>query len=289
MKEKFRDIRFSAKSLVMIKTINEILDEYTAKDYRLTLRQVYYQLVARKFIPNIVSEYKKLSSLLTNARMNGLVDFDAIEDRLRTPRTPFACSNLSEGLWSLYRGYNRRRMENQEIYIEVWIEKDSLSSIAYAETKEYGIPLVVNRGYSSCSAMREAARRFAAAEKKGKKISILYLGDHDPSGLDMIRDIYKRLEEFCVYIEIIHVALSMDQIQEYDLPPDPAKLTDPRAQNYIYRFGNESWELDALKPEILSQIIKNEILDRIDKHLYETIIEAEKDDLKRLMEMIEDS
>jgi hypothetical protein len=281
MKEQFRQDKISSQKAEMISLINSILEDYAAQGYRLTLRQLYYQLVARDFIPNTVKEYAKLSDVCVTGRMNGLIDWDYIEDRIRRPFLQYSSDSIQDALEDTIHQYKLNRQEGQPYNIEVWTEKDAVSNILKRGTNFYHIKLMVNRGYSSCSAMFEASKRIT-----GDNI-ILYVGDHDPSGLDMLRDIEDRLKEFEVdEFEVIPVALTMEQIKKYNPPPNPAKITDPRAKRYILEHGEHSWELDALKPDVLYKILDDAILKYLDLTKFKKMLDQEKRDKKKLSQII---
>jgi len=176
--------------------INGIIEEYQEQGYVLTLRQLYYQLVSRDVVPNKQSEYSKLSTLLKEGRMAGIVDWEAIEDRLRKPSSPASFENPEEILKAAINQYALPRQAGQKTYVEVWVEKDALSGVLKRVTEKYHVPILVNRGYSSASAMFDSYQRFKDAHEEGKAVKILYLGDYDPSGMDMIRDIRERTLEF---------------------------------------------------------------------------------------------
>ncbi len=294
MKQQFRDIHLSTANMQRLHLINAILDEYHIQGYILTLRQLYYQLVSSDVIPNKPAEYNKLSALLREGRMGGYVDWDAIEDRLRRPDRPSFWNSPSEILDGCISQYRVDRMEGQENYIEVWVEKDALSGVLKRVTGKYGIPIVVNRGYSSCTAMFDAHNRFERAYRRGQIIRILYIGDFDPSGQDMIRDITARISEFNIgktgsnfgyEFHIESIALTMEQIQQYAPPPNPAKITDPRAADYIRRYGPTSWEVDALKPEVLNRILTSAIISNIDEQQYQRMLEIEQLDINELIKL----
>lgn len=291
-KETFREeLRLSAKNKSQLDMINEIIEEYKKDGYTLTLRQLYYQLVSRDVIPNRVQEYAKLSSLLVKGRMAGIVDWEAIEDRLRVPYRPYQVDDIPEAIQDTIDQYRLDRQEDQEVYIELWVEKDALSGVLKRITEHYHIRLMVNRGYSSCTAMHDAFKRIRRAEREGKNTYILYLGDHDASGLDMIRDIRDRLTEFGVSPEVIPIGLTMEQIKQYTPPPNPAKITDPRAKWYIQKFGNTSWEVDALTPQVLHQLVRDNVDDLIDSDLFNAKIKQEEKDkkkLEKLSDMVDD-
>jgi hypothetical protein len=352
MKIKFREIKLSPDNQVYLTQVNRIIIEYQAQGMPLTLRQLYYQLVSRGIIPNRLPEYSKLSKVLKEGRMSGVVDWDAIEDRLRSAEKPPSWGGPAEIIESAINSYAKHRMEGQENYIEVWVEKDALSGVLSIVTEEYHIPICVNRGYSSASAMFDSYKRFKRALEGGQKIVILYLGDYDPSGVDMIRDVKDRplemllsrssfiedvyeewikkehdgdwqdaqwdlegrhdTEDDCYIMEedddenemrqfepmkafikerfeVVSIALTRAQIRQYRPPPNPAKKTDPRAKDFIEKHGHQSWEVDALRPEVLNDLLRNAILARIDFEKYQSIVDAEdadKDKLRKLKEKL---
>lgn len=293
MKIQFRKIRLSPANKIRLEMINNIIEEYQEQGYKLTLRQLYYQLVSRDVIPNKQSEYAKLSTLLKEGRMGGIVDWDAIEDRLRMPSKPASWETPAQILDACISQYQLPRMKGQENYIEVWVEKDALSGVLKRVTSVYHIPIVVNRGYSSVSAMYDAFNRFDAAKDEGQAIRVLYLGDYDPSGIDMIRDISDRSIEFFgedaddYDFKVIPIALTREQIRQYNPPPNPAKMADPRAKDYVKKHGKTSWEVDALRPEVLNSVLTNAILDLIDEDMYNNIIKAEVKDKIKLQKLSE--
>ncbi len=285
-KEKFRDkLRLSKKNQEQLIIINEIIDEYAMQGYKLTLRQLFYQLVSRDIIPNQTKEYAKLSGLLVKGRMAGAVDWESIEDRIRVPYIPSAWDSPEAIIESAIYSYRRNRQEGQEVYIELWVEKDALSGVLKEITKKYHINLMVNRGYSSCTAMHDSFKRLKEAEDEDKQTYILYLGDHDPSGLDMIRDVYDRLEEFGVYPEVRQIGLTMEQIKKYNPPPNPAKITDPRATKYIEKYGETSWEVDALNPETLHSLVKENVEELININLFNKSLKQEEKDKTKLKKL----
>ncbi len=149
--------------------------------------------------------------------------------------------------------------------MECWIEKQALEGIIQRKCSELDVPFFACRGYTSVSEMWSAGQRLANQFSLGKKIHIVHLGDHDPSGIDMSRDIKARLDQFVTAhgadpIHVLRVALNMPQIERLNLPPNPAKLTDSRAGSYVEKYGNDSWELDALDPATLNDIVERAVL-----------------------------
>jgi hypothetical protein len=302
-------LRLRSRNTKIIDNAINILDEYARDHHKLTLRQLYYQLVARGFIDNKVKEYANLSTLIKKGRMAGVIDWKLIEDRLRVPKIPYWVSGVDEAIQDAIDHYRIDRQYNQDVYTEVWIEKDALSGIVGRVTNHYHIRLVVNRGYVSTSAIHNAFYRFADAIMEEKRIKLLYLGDFDPSGLDMLRDISERLDVFFQgscdyeygyvnfnymdgphkdnYLDIIHLGLNKKQIKELDPPPNPAKITDPRAKWYIEKHGNISWEVDAMPPEYLADVIESSIKECINLELFEEALKEEKEQIAELETILE--
>ena len=282
MKEAFRELRLTGKTKQYLNQIIKIIEQYQAEGYRLTLRQLYYQLVAGGITPNQKKEYNKLSRILTDARMGGLVDWSVIEDRVRLPKFPSEWDSIQDAVNSLCAQYRLPRWADQIFYVELWTEKDAIAGILEPLTKKYHIHLVVNRGYSSASAMYDASKRFLQAIGQDHKVVVLYLGDHDPSGLDMDRDIKDRIEEFGAEIEYKRIGLTWEQIQQYHPPPNPAKFQDPRAAEYIKKYGRSSWEVDALPPNVLHQLVEKSIQNYVDRAKYNAWIDKETKEIKQL-------
>lgn len=288
MKEFYRETKFKGDSLALIKQCNDIVDDYLGQGLRLTLRQLYYQLVSRNVIPNQERSYKNLSSLVSNARLSGLMDWDAIEDRIRRPVKPPEFDDLDELVEAALSSYRLPRWEGQENYAELWVEKDALAGVLRPIAHQHHVTLMVNRGYSSQSAMHESADRFRKAQDEEKVLYLFYLGDHDPSGEDMVRDIRDRMEMFEIeQLEVEKVALTMPQIKQYDPPPNPAKLTDPRAQAYIDKYGEHSWEVDALPPDVLARMIRKALKSVIDEDALQEVLDKEESDKRRLKKALE--
>ena len=277
MKQQFdSELRLSKANRIMLERINTILEEYRNDGYVLTLRQLYYQLVSKDIIPNNDREYAKLSNILKKGRMAGIVDWSAIEDRVRVPKLPYWVRDVQHAIQDTVEQYRVDRMQGQQRNIERWVEKDALSNVLFRVTSKYHIRLMVNRGYSSISAMYDAHRRLRSGDV------ILYFGDHDPSGKDMVRDIRERMEEFGREVDVRPVALTMEQIRRFNPPPNPAKITDPRAKWYIREYGRTSWELDALPPRELIRLAEEAVEELIDLDLYNRCLDREQRDIEEL-------
>lgn len=268
MKFCYREIKFRPDSLHLIEKVNSIINEYQEMGYSLTLRQVYYQLVARDVIPNNERSYKNLGNLISDGRMSGMIDWNAIEDRTRNLKKNSHWSSPGSILYSAASSFAYDKWADQDNYVEVWVEKDALVGIVGQVCEELDIPYFSCRGYVSQSEMWSAAQRMDDIAGQ-KEIHIIHLGDHDPSGRDMSRDIVDRLELFGVSVEFQRIALNYDQIEEYNPPPNPTKLSDSRASGYIADFGYECWELDALRPDVIDNLIRNAVTQLCDLELLE--------------------
>ena len=283
MKIAYKESRFSSASLARIERVNEIIAEYLAMDLRLTLRQLYYQLVSRNVIRNSQKEYKNLGHLVSEARLAGRVDWDAIEDRVRVPRAPSEFNNLQELVAAAVASYRLPRWDGQEKYVELWVEKDALAGVLEPLASEFHVTMAVNRGYSSQTAMKDAADRFAAKVSDGFDPLLFYLGDHDPSGEDMVRDIDTRLDLLRAGgVHVKKLALTMTQITHFNPPPNPANMADSRAEGYVARHGTEAWEVDALPPDELARIIRREFTRIIDRDAMDRIKRHEQSDKRKL-------
>jgi hypothetical protein len=257
------DTKFKDTSLAIIEKANEILEDYTAQGYELTLRQLYYQFVARGLIPNNQKEYDKLGSIISDARLAGLIDWDHIVDRTRSLRGVAHWDDPAEIIQGAANSFRIDKWADQSMRVEVWIEKDALLGIIERPCRELDVSYFSCRGYVSQSEMWSAAteRILIAKMRRGQFTTILHLGDHDPSGIDMTRDIKERMAMFKVgnYVIVERIALNMDQVQKYKPPPNPTKLSDVRAEKYIEEYGDESWELDALEPSVITALIVDHI------------------------------
>lgn len=283
-KIQYKEIRFQQKSLDLIELVNQVVDEYSAQGYELTLRQVYYQLVARGYIPNNERSYKNVGSLINDGRLAGLIDWHSVTDRTRNLRKENHWDNPADVIASARYSYNLDKWKGQPNYVEVWVEKDALVDIVGQACSPLDTPYFSCRGYTSQSEMWSATQRFIRQEQREKRI-IIHLGDHDPSGIDMTRDIQERLELFGADVYVKRVALTMNQIQTYNPPPNPAKITDSRASKYIDQYGNESWELDALEPKVITDLIKKQVTMYRNDDIYRAVCDKEsreKDELRML-------
>lgn len=331
-KQQFRITNFRPDTLVSIAKADAIIAEYGGQ--KLTARQVYYQFVSRDLIPNTPRSYQNLTSMLTDARYAGLISWDAIEDRGREADVPSGWDSIDDIVDAAVNQFRLPRWNDQPKYLELWVEKQALAGVLAPIARRAHVPLMVNKGYSSASAMKAAAERMLEAvgatsvevacascrtidinrsSRKcsscerdaglvtiafnededtnfAKEVVVLYLGDHDPSGEDMVRDIRDRLAEFGVpNLRVDKIALTMVQIRKFNPPPNPAKITDSRAKGYIEKFGDQSWELDALPPKELNRLVEQAIARNVDKDLMGAVVAREDVERERVRKAIERS
>jgi len=274
-KIKYQEIKLRKEALALIQVCNDIIREYTAAGYILTLRQLYYQCVSRDIIPNKQSEYKRLGSIVNDGRLVGLIDWSALEDRTRNVRSISHWDSPEQIINAVADQYAIDKWEDQYVRPEVWIEKDALVGVIERICNELDIAYFSCRGYTSQSEMWGAAQRFIKNAKAGQETHIIHLGDHDPSGIDMSRDIEDRIRMFMTHhgyggshFSFTRIALNQDQVDLYNPPPNPAKSTDSRFQGYMDIHGDESWELDALEPRVLSDLVRAKVGELRDENLY---------------------
>lgn len=248
-----------------VNLVNEILAQYSM---RLTLRQIYYRLVADYGLPNKRSSYNQLSSQLVKAREKGEINENRIEDRTREflggdegwidPQ--FFLDTIKDSFLNYWRNYKRRMWTSQEKFVVVWVEKDALSRVVSNVADKYRVITAPSKGYASYTYIKEAIAKIP----RNKKIIILHFADHDPSGYDLTRDLEDRFARYTSQpITIERVALTFQQVKDYDLVPNPTKTSDTRSRQYIAEYGRNCWELDAIEPTELQWLVKNSI----DNHL----------------------
>jgi hypothetical protein len=244
------------KTHQIIEAALSVLSEH----HPMTVRQVYYQLVSRQVIKNTRSQYQCVSNALVDARKEGVIPWAWIEDRLRLPRAVSMWSSLSEFAETARAAYRRDVWASQPRYCEAWLEKDALSGIFEHILEDYGVTLNVARGYDGWASLYNAARRFG----DGQGDTVLYFGDFDPSGEDMVRSLRERLAHFDCRPLIRKCALTADDVRQYDLPPDFTKTTDTRRAAFVAIHGDISVELDALPVDVLRERLRSAVEDMID-------------------------
>lgn len=266
----------------IIDQANTIIEEYALQGFVLTLRQLYYQFVSRGILPNTMKSYKRLGDIINNGRLAGLIDWESIEDRTRNVVTPATWKSPKQIIMACAQQYRIDKWANQPFRPEVYIEKEALAGVVDGICRELSISYLSCRGYTSQSEMWKSAQRLDWMIKNEQTPIIIHLGDHDPSGIDMTRDIEDRLTMFMGGIELKRIALNMDQIEEYNPPPNPAKVTDSRFSDYEAKFGSESWELDALDPATIVSLIRETVVSYRDEKKWQASVALEERDIDRL-------
>jgi hypothetical protein len=295
MKEFFKGKRFRDDTLALIEVCNRILDDYAQQGFDLSLRQLYYQLVSKDLIPNSQKSYSRLGDVVSDARLAGLLDWDMIVDRGRGTRSNTHWDSPTQIIKAAVNSFRIDKWEDQPCHIEVMVEKQALEGVIVPTCRELDVNFTANKGYSSQSFMYRKGQVLKWKAKAGKEIVILYLGDHDPSGLDMDRDVLERLTMFSGLrnwnVDLTRLALTMDQIDEHKPPPNPAKVTDSRAHKYINLHGRVSWELDALDPATLAALVEDAVAEHRDEALWKAACAREdkmKEDLVKIAEEYEE-
>lgn len=310
----YKDKEFRGDSMGIIVRAEEICQRYANQGYDLTLRQLYYQFVSMDLIPNTEASYKRLGSIVNDARLAGYIDWDHLTDRGRDIDRRSTWDHPREIIQTAANAFHIDWWADQDVHVEVWVEKQALAGVVERVCQQYDVTSLACKGYMSQSEMHTAAMRMLDKIRDGKRIHVIHLGDHDPSGIDMSRDNEDRLRMFIghhlskewgveldddgniwwdileeerytrfeieegVYADgwrpdeifvLDRIALNMDQIRQYNPPPNPAKITDSRAVGYIETHGRQSWELDALPPQVLNALIEAHILEQVDRDKFE--------------------
>lgn len=282
--------KLGSATLDLISHCNKIIEEFESQGYSMTIRQVYYQCVARGYTggENSPKMYSKIQACLNDGRMQGLVSWTALEDRGRNLRGLNTYETPHEVFRSAAADFRLDLWKDQEWRPEVWIEKDALSGVISGICNKLRVNFFASKGYNSQSEQWRAGRRFASYIQKGQRPIIFHLGDHDPSGIDMTRDNQERLSLFAgVPVIVQRLALNMAQVEEFNPPPNPAKLTDSRANDYIARYGDESWELDALTPRYIEDLIDNAIRKIRNEEIWNDSLSAENHEMEKIQIWLE--
>lgn len=268
-----------------VDAIRAVAYEELAGGHPMTLRQVHYRLVSRRDTTyrNTQSDYNQLSKWLVRDRLSGVIPWEWIEDRLRKPRHVPAWEDLDDFIRDVRRSYARDVWQDQPRYLEAWLEKDALSGIFADALEPYGVTFNVGRGFDSATSVKGAADRYG----EGEGVTVLYFGDFDPSGEDMVRSFRERLLELGSAPEIIKCALTFEDIERYSLPPDFTKTTDTRSPAFVARHGDVAVELDALPRNVLRERLTDEVERRMDPEALERTRSTERADRALLDELLE--
>lgn len=285
---KYRDIKFRAETLERIGVINRVIETYERDGFALTLRQLYYQLVTKNIIPNSDPEYKRLGALLSDARLAGLVSWTSIEDRGRNLKGHETWDGPVARMWGAHTDFRLDKWARQPVRPEVWVEKHALEGVVGHICSELDVDFFAPGGYNSQSNQWMAGRRMAGRIARGQRPVVIHLGDHDPSGFDMTRDNLERLSLFAgTPVQVVRVALNPDQVARYNPPPNPAKVSDPRYEDYRRLHGDESWELDALSPRTIHDIVREAVAAFRNERLWDEALQEENAQRQQVADMLE--
>lgn len=254
----------------------------------MTLRQLYYALVSAGAIPKVEAAYGRLKRVMRDLREDGTVPWSWLVDHTRSVFQPRTFDGVEGLLADSARFYRRDLMRSQPVAIQLWAESDSIGSVIAQTADGYCVPTFIGRGYSARGYLWAAARDAVAAHDRGKKVHILHVGDHDPSGEDIFRDVVDTLRLYAMscdlgrsvatardllawsgetpqdstgWLSFERLALTADQVDEYDLPVRPPKASDARTASFT---GRGAVEVEALPVEALLAIVDTAITDRID-------------------------
>jgi len=288
-KIRYEQRNFNQQTQFIIDRANIVLEDYAARGYDLTLRGLYYQFVARRWIDNEQKEYKRLGDIISNARLAGEIDWHHLVDRTRNLQRLPTWETPKSIIEAAAQSYREDLWEKQPVYVEVWVEKDALLGVLAQACQPWHVPYFSCRGYTSQNEMWHAAQRLrargsgdgdsrsAATAIRHNESVVIHLGDHDPSGIDMTRDIRDRLRTLSGGdpINVDRIALTMAQIRQYNPPPNPAKVKDSRFEDYVREnHTNDSWELDALDPDVLVDLINRRIQKYLDRKRWDRDVAA---------------
>jgi hypothetical protein len=263
-------------------TLLEAVQRITQEDPPITIRHLFYRLVGEHLIEKTERDYTNLCALLARWRRQGKVPYDVFSDATRYYRGPTLFDDMAEALQNTATCYRKNLWASQQIYAEVWCEKDAISSILAEAAGKFGVQVFVLRGFASLSSLHNAAQTFRRAQNADKEVCVFYFGDHDPSGKAIDRAAERTLaEDFGVIVEFQRVAVTEDQIVTLNLPTRPVKKTDTRAKGWV----GGCVEIDTIHPAVLRQMVKGEITARIDPHQWNQEQETERQELKTLQSL----
>jgi len=276
MKICFENHTFHKKSLPLLEAIKKTLQWYEGQGLPVSLRQLYYRLFNNGHILNLKSEYQKIGNMENNAKLAGIIDMESLEDRTRYIREIPYYSDIKDFLVKSINRYNIDLWEGQEYRVMVFVEKDALISIIEDAAFSLGCPCFSCRGFPSITSIWETAQRIEPYKERDILTVILYLGDHDCTGVVIDKKIQERLTQFGAYVHVKRIALTMPQIREYNIPGieaktkkgDEKKKGDPNYNKYVETYGDIIWELDGLPPDVIYNLVIENIKEYMDIDLY---------------------
>ncbi len=245
-----------ARSLPLREAILAVAAEYR----RMSVRQLYYQLVSRG-LPKTEAAYKRVCDAAAQLRLDGSLDYRKIADGSRTRRPVFQHGNLGAALETAHDLYRRNYWLDQPRAVEVWCEKDALSGVIQPVCDRWGVTYVATRGFPSLTLRYESAM---ALRESGKPTKVYYFGDHDASGRAISANLEGELRQHGADVRVVRIALEPEQIADYRLPTRPGKHSDSRQAKFAATYGAASVELDALPPSVLEWLVEEAITREVD-------------------------
>jgi hypothetical protein len=280
----------SKKTLELIAFAHKLLEE----SHPMTLRQLHYAIFSAAKIDydNTPADYKRLSRATTISRrahrwgellslqVGDEIPHAWIIDELREAETVSVWENVGGYVETVKRSYRRDYWHDQPEYCELWSEKATVLGSMRPITQEFGVVLRACRGFGSTGMEGEVGNLFEGLQKP---ITVFYVGDHDPSGIDIQRDIHRRAQEASgKQFEMVRLAIHASDIEAFNLPPQSIKTTDSRAAGFKRRFGARAAtvELDALPVAELRTRVREAIEGLIDFAPWNRQVEVEAVELK---------
>jgi len=249
--------KFYGRGEELIKISNEVLSDFYTRGFTTTVRSLFYQLVSRNVIANTEREYKNLGALVKNARLNGRIPWKYIVDETRPIVSNNHWASPQELLMSAAEQFRVDLRRTQWNIPEVWVEKTALIGVLRQVCSNLDVKLLSVRGNPSVTALHEADERIIDRFRSDQATTIFYLGDHDPTGIAIPKNIGKFLNS--EYATVVRIGLNIDQVNKYNLPPNPAKESDNNYKKYAKEFGPTCWELDALDPDVIIDLVKSSL------------------------------
>lgn len=254
-----------------------------------TVRQLFYQMTVSGIITNCIADYKRMDAALVKARDNNDVDWSIFEDDSRTEQINRGdYTSIEEFKYTIknqWKNWNNYTdiWKNQDVHLEIFIEKNALLNQVNNVAEKYQVNVCPVKGYSSYTYLGKQGDRL----NNYSKVVILYIGDFDPSGLDIQRSIEQRLNSYsCGNYTMNRIALTWNQIQQLQLPSYFVKLKDTRSKDFISKYGNNCWETEALSPTDLAKTIEDEILKYFDTSKYQQLLKEIESDKQTLKEWL---
>jgi hypothetical protein len=249
----------------------------------MTVRQAFYQATVRGIVDKTERDYDKVQTDLVQMRRAGVLPYDWLADNTRWQRKPRTFSSVEHALQETARLYRKALWDDADCYVEIWLEKDALAGVVLPVTALYDVPLMVARGYASLSFLHVAAELIATLDVP---VFIYHLGDFDPSGVNAGEKIEETLIAMAPDAEIHfeRVAVTTEQIADWNLPTRPTKPSDSRSKG----FGKISVELDAIDPDRLRGLVREVIEQHLPPRQFKVLKAAEQSELALIRRLTSD-